>query len=94
MTATTRPPTKRQATVYAAIVRHWARYGCGPSVRELMRAANTASPNGVVGNLRALVRKGLIEWDRDGTARGIWPAGLRARIRAATMQLEVARERE
>lgn len=78
-----RPPTARQAEVLAAIRDYWRTHAKSPSVRELMAAMGFASPNAVVIHLRPLAAKGLIEWDRDGTSRGIWPAGLRAAIRAA-----------
>ena len=36
------------------------RRGYGPTVREIAEHMDIRSPNGVVGHLRALVRKGLI----------------------------------
>ena len=75
--------TSRQLEVLAAITDHWARHGLGPTVRELMAALGIRSPNGVACQLKALAAHGAIEWDRGAfAARGVWPAGTRAKVRA------------
>lgn len=84
--------TDRQREVYAAICACWRLTGRSPSIRELCDRLGIAGPNAVVGHLRALKRKGLVVWDRDTTARGIWPAGLKERIAAAVTELEATRE--
>lgn len=81
------PPTDRQREVLAAIRDHWRNHGNGPTTRDLMAALGFASTNAVVGHLRTLARKGLVVWERGG-ARGIWPAGLKAKIAAAVAELE------
>ena len=95
MTTTTLPPlTARQAEVYAAILDYWAEYARPPSVRELGAALGIGSPNGVVCHLAFLTKKGWVEWRKStgqrGTARGIWPAGLRERIAVVVEEMRVA----
>ena len=85
------PPTDRQREVLAEICRYWRTHGNGPTTRDLMAVMGFASTNAVVGHLRPLARKGLVVWERGG-ARGIWPAGLKAKIAAAVAELEATRE--
>ena len=85
------PPTDRQREVLAAIRDYWRVHGNGPGIRDLMTALGFRSPNGVVCHLRTLARRGLVVWERGG-ARGIWPAGLKAKIAAAVAELEATRE--
>ena len=54
-----RPLTAKQAAVLEFIKANAAMYG--PTVREIAAAFGIKSPNGVVGHLNALVRKGAIE---------------------------------
>lgn len=82
-TATPDPSTlpSGQRRVLDAVIAHWREHGQSPSIRELCTALDIGSPNGVVGHLAALAKKRHIEWDRDRTARGVFLAGLRDRIR-------------
>ena len=74
--------TRQQEKVLSAIRRYWQRHGKPPSIRELMPAVRTTSPNGIVCHLKALAKKGFIEWEcGKGQSRGIWPAGLKSKIR-------------
>lgn len=73
--------TDRQAEIVGVIRGYWHDHGRPPAVRELCGLLGIGSPNGLTCHLRALARKGAIEWERTATARGIWPAGLRQRIR-------------
>lgn len=82
------PVTDRQRAVYSALCNYWALYGVGPSIRDLCAAVGIGTPNGVIGHLAALEKKGLVVWDRDKTARGVWPAGLKERIATAVLELE------
>lgn len=77
--------TKAQRRVLVAIIRHWQLYGGPPSIRDLQERCGFGSPNAVAGHLRTLERKGAIECDHDGTARCIWPAGLRTQIKLAAI---------
>lgn len=52
--------TDRQREVYECIRRSIKNYGYGPTVREIGDSVGINSPNGVVGHLKALVKKGLI----------------------------------
>ena len=54
--------TVRQAEIVAYIDRHWREHGHSPSVREIGSAVGIGSPNGVLGHLRALRRKGVVVW--------------------------------
>lgn len=64
--------TKRQSDVLAVLAAFAAVRGYPPTVREIMdaMAPPLRSPNGVRCHLRALARKGAIEWE-ENTARGI-----------------------
>lgn len=53
------PLTARQAEALAFIRANPRIYG--PTIREIAAAMGIASPNGVVGHLRALEKKGLIK---------------------------------
>lgn len=71
MIDTTRPVlTGRQKFVYDAICESIRKLQRPPTVRDLMECLAIASPNGVVGHLRALKKKGYITNDR-GLARTI-----------------------
>jgi repressor LexA len=66
------PPTERQQQILDLIRvslrdRHYA-----PTVREIQEAVGIANPNGVMCHLRALKKKGLIEWV-PGTNRTLQP---------------------
>jgi SOS-response transcriptional repressor LexA len=74
------PPGQR--LMLAAIRDFWLEQQRSPTIRELQEALDIRSPNGVVAHLKPLAAKGLIELAA-GTSRGIWPAGLRERIRQA-----------
>lgn len=52
--------TDRQREVYECIRRSIKNFGYGPTVREIGDCVGINSPNGVVGHLKALVKKGLI----------------------------------
>ncbi len=52
--------TKRQAAVYKFIRQKIRSRGYGPTIREIGEHFEIASPNGVMGHLRAIERKGLI----------------------------------
>ncbi len=52
--------TKRQRAVYDFICDKIQNRGYGPTVREIGEAFNIRSPNGVMGHLKALEKKGLI----------------------------------
>jgi repressor LexA len=54
-------PTKRQLAIFEFIRNQIESRGYGPTVREIGDRFGIGSPNGVVGHLRALEAKGLIE---------------------------------
>jgi repressor LexA len=91
--------TRRQHQVYEFIVRQIQLRGYGPTVREIGQALGIRSPNGVVGHLRALERKGLIQRDRH-ISRGIHlpdhsrPSLPVAGVIAAGLPLEAVETRE
>jgi repressor LexA len=79
---TGRKLTKRQQTIYDFIRGLIVRRGYGPTVREIAQRMDISSPNGVVGHLKALERKGFIRRD-NRRARAIelaqgMPAGRQA----------------
>lgn len=76
-----RAVTDQQRAVLEAIKGHWREHARSPTVRELMGALGFASPQAITGHLKSLAAKGAVELDAG--SRGIWPAGLRGRIRAA-----------
>ena len=53
--------TARQNLVFQFILSHIEEYGNPPTIREIAADMNFKSPNGVVGHLRVLQRKGLIK---------------------------------
>jgi repressor LexA len=61
--AAARKLTKRQQTIYDFIRGLIVRRGYGPTVREIAQRMDIRSPNGVVGHLKALERKGYIHRD-------------------------------
>lgn len=54
------PLTDRQMEIYRYLFNQTMANGYQPSMRELMDAFGISSPNGVVGQLGAMVRKGWI----------------------------------
>lgn len=72
--------TNSQARIYRAILDHWAEKGESPAIRDLMKRLEIKSPNGIVGLLRTLERKGIIEPTNDVKARQIYPLGMRDAI--------------
>jgi len=52
--------TPRQRDVLEFIRQHFRKFGYSPTVRELAKGMEIHSPNGVVGHLEALQRKGFI----------------------------------
>ena len=96
MTATEkrRALTECQRRVYDAILTHYRDQGGYPSLRELCDALGISSVNGVLCNLRALVKKGWITYAAkdadDGTpaqARGIRVPELQEAARLAATKL-------
>lgn len=71
---TTPELTRRQQSVLKAIQGLCKRNGRPPTVRELGAAIGVDNPNGVVCHLRALDKKGAIQWEH-GRARGIQITG-------------------
>ena len=62
--------TDRQAEILAFITDFIRSNGYGPTIREIGDEHGIRSPNGVVGTLRALERKGLIRRN-ERISRGI-----------------------
>ena len=52
--------TERQQVIYDFIRGLIVRRGYGPTVREIAQRMDISSPNGVMGHLKALERKGFI----------------------------------
>lgn len=52
--------TERQNLVFQFILSHIDEHGNPPTIREIAGGMNFKSPNGVVGHLKAMERKGLI----------------------------------
>ena len=52
--------TERQNLVFQFILSHIGEHSNPPTIREIAAELNLKSPNGVVGHLKALERKGLI----------------------------------
>lgn len=69
----------RQAAILKFVTAYWSEHGHGPAVRDIAEAFDIKSPNGVAYHLAALVAAGHLE--RAGT-RGIWPAGMRTKVKA------------
>ena len=87
MDATTLPPGQRRT--YGAILAHIEATGLLPSIRVLCDRLGIHSPNGVVGHLMALGRKGYTERTlRNDTPEGkavtrtICPVGFRDAVKA------------
>ncbi len=53
--------TRKQKKVFDFICARIDKVGYGPTIREIADEMDISSPNGVVGHLRALEKKGLIE---------------------------------
>ena len=53
--------TERQQAIYQFLKDKIINRGYGPTVREIGDAFDIRSPNGVMGHLKALERKGLIK---------------------------------
>ena len=54
-------PTSRQLAILAYIARHTKVQGWPPSIRDIGRAFEISSTNGVNDHLRSLIRRGLLE---------------------------------
>jgi len=63
--------TQRQAEIVAWLKAYVARNGYGPSAREIGKQFGITSPNGVMGHLRALEKKGAIVRDVGPGGRAI-----------------------
>jgi repressor LexA len=72
--------TPPQSKIYAAILDHWHKNACSPTMRELCAAVGVKSTNGVANHLLALRRQGMIEGGY-GTARALVPTKLAEHIR-------------
>lgn len=81
--------TERQRECLLFIANHWAERGFGPSVRDIGEGLGITSPNGVMANINALVKKGyLVQIEPNGgrykAARSIIPVGLLQQIKEAS----------
>ena len=76
------PLTERQAQIYEYIWGHIQEYHFPPSVRDIVGAFSLKSPNGVMGHLLALEKKGWITRER-GPARGITLCGVKVVLEVA-----------
>lgn len=73
-----------QARALAAIWDHWSEVGLPPTYREIAARLGVRSTNGVLGHLKRLVKKGLVEPAAGGLVRrAITPVGVRDAVRAA-----------
>jgi len=61
-----RPLTERQASILGWVSAYIEEHGFAPSLREIGRAFNIRSTNGVNDHLNALVRKGYLTRDTGG----------------------------
>ena len=52
--------TEQQKKIFNLILSHIEQFGNPPTIREIAEQMHFKSPNGVVGHLKALERKGLI----------------------------------
>lgn len=66
------PLTKRQAQVLRWIERYIAKHRWAPSMREIGVGMRIGSPNGVMGHLKALERKGWIVRSANGESRAMY----------------------
>jgi SOS-response transcriptional repressor LexA len=57
------PPTDRQIAVLRWASKFISDNGFSPTVREVSKAFQFASPNGAMAHLRPLRRKGLVTWN-------------------------------
>lgn len=65
-------PTPRQAEYLRAIVGFWVSELRPPTIRDLCVLLGVSSPNGVVCQLKALLKKNLVDWDTvNGTSVGV-----------------------
>ena len=55
------PATPRQLEVLAFIRMHMLERGAPPTIRDIMRHFDWTSPNGTMGHIKALIRKGLLQ---------------------------------
>lgn len=55
--------TQKQRDIYL-FIRRRIQSNNPPSVREIQAAFGIASPNGCMSHLKALQKKGMIDWDR------------------------------
>jgi SOS-response transcriptional repressor LexA len=70
-TAAFKEMTARQAEVHGFMVEHQREHGMPPTVREIMQRFDWASPSGVQGHLKALIRKRWARASGQKTARGV-----------------------
>jgi len=61
--------TERQAEIHAFMVECQRVHGSPPTVREIMGRFGLASPTGVVGHFRSLVKKGWVRELAPGLSR-------------------------
>ena len=80
-----KPLTPRQAECFAVICSHWVEFLAPPTVRELAKALEIVSPNGVMRHLSKLEQKGWITRTASIT-RGIEIVGLRAVVDGCAKQ--------
>jgi repressor LexA len=66
------PLTNRQRAVYTFVAEHCHDRGYSPTIRDICRAFNIASPNGGKIHVAALSRKGWLQWE-PGLGRTIRP---------------------
>lgn len=70
-TATRGVLTARQLDMLRVIVRHWGECGNAPTIREIAAEMGISSPNGVTCHLKALQKKGWIEWNHVERGGGV-----------------------
>jgi SOS-response transcriptional repressor LexA len=64
-------PTAKQLAVLRAIAQHREQHHCSPTIRELLAVFGHSSTNGMADLLRALRRKGFVDW-QDGKQRTLF----------------------
>lgn len=79
-TATANEATEAQAVLLACIKNHFLANGTGPTVRMLMEAIGSTSPNNVQEKVKILIRKKLVVADEYTDAAG------RARYKAGSLK--------
>ena len=72
--------TARQLEVLRHISAYWAAHGDSPSVRELADTLQI-NVNGVQNHIDALRLRGLLDEGKTAQRKGLYPAGLREKIR-------------